>query len=86
MPEWQNKWQTEGKTANEVKELMDQKKIKYVQNWGNKSRLGAFITDKFGQLYKIEEELKKPKPKRMQTIDAPRASHGVISKTPLDVQ
>ena len=56
VPEWHSKWETEGKTADEVKQLIDRKKIKYVESWGNKSRLGACITDKLDKLYKLEAE------------------------------
>ena len=86
MPEWHSKWETEGKTADEVKQLIDRKKIKYVESWGNKSRLGACITDKLDKLYKLEaEQTQKKNKNRHQTIDGPRASHSLISKTPLDI-
>ena len=43
MPDWYKKFRDEGKNEDEIAELIDKKREKYVEKWGNKSRVGVLL-------------------------------------------
>ena len=43
MPDWYAKFRAEGKDEDEIAEIINQKKEKYVDKWGNKSRVGVLL-------------------------------------------
>lgn len=43
MPDWYAKFRAEGKSEDEIAEIIDMKKSKYVEKWGNKSRVGVLL-------------------------------------------
>lgn len=45
MPEWLNKWESDGKSPEEIQKLFNEKRDKYIDKWGNKSRVGSFIAE-----------------------------------------
>ena len=49
MPDWVKKWEAEGKTPAEIEAMLKEKKHRHAEKWGNKSRIGWFITDKLGE-------------------------------------
>jgi hypothetical protein len=45
LPDWIESFKKEGKTDAEIDQLLQDKKAKYVDKWGNKSRVGILMSD-----------------------------------------
>ena len=45
IPEWIEKCKEEGKDLDQTKDMLRQKELKYIEKWGNKSRVGAIINN-----------------------------------------
>ena len=45
MPLWVEKLKQEGMTEEQIKEVIDGKTQKYIQKWGNKSRVGILLSN-----------------------------------------
>ena len=43
MPDWVEKYRAEGLEDTEIKERIKQKQNKYMEKWGNKSRVGILL-------------------------------------------
>ena len=45
IPEWIDTCKQDGKSEQEILQMLRQKEIKYISKWGNKSKVGAIIND-----------------------------------------
>ena len=43
MPDWVEKYRAEGLEDTEIKEMIKEKQSKYMEKWGNKSRVGILL-------------------------------------------
>lgn len=45
IPEWVEKARQDGKTDDEIRDMIRGKELKYISKWGNKSKVGAIINE-----------------------------------------
>ena len=45
LPDWIETFKKDGKSDEEIEKLLQEKKAKYVDKWGNKSRVGILLQD-----------------------------------------
>lgn len=43
MPDWVEKYRAEGLEETQIDQLINEKKLKYIQKWGNNSRVGVLL-------------------------------------------
>jgi len=43
MPDWVEKYRAEGLGETEIDQLIKDKQLKYIQKWGNNSRVGVLL-------------------------------------------
>ena len=43
MPDWIEKYRAEGMEDTQIKEELKKKKDKYIEKWGNRSRVGVLL-------------------------------------------